>query len=139
MMKESPEAKGSMDSLEQEYGRLLIRREKERGGVRRSPTAHVQLDDEGTAWIDDSGVKVLEVVLDMLAYDMIPEELQLEYPDLNLAQIHAALSFYYDNKKQMDAEIEDRYREIQEMAECENDPVLRARLQALLETAMDFC
>jgi uncharacterized protein (DUF433 family) len=116
-----------------------MRQEKERGGLRHSPTAHILLNAEGTAWIDDTGVKVLEVVLDMLAYDMIPEELQLEYPDLNLAQIHAALSFYYDNKKRMDAEIEDRYREIQEMAEGENDPALRARLQALLETAMDFC
>jgi uncharacterized protein (DUF433 family) len=130
---------GRMDSVEHEYSRLLIRQEKERGGVRRSPTAHIQLDEAGTAWIDDTGIKVLELVLDMLAYDMIPEELQLEYPDLNLAQIHAGLSFYYDHKKHMDKEIEERYREIQELAERENDPVLRARLQALLESAMDFC
>lgn len=28
------------------------------------PTAHMHLDDRGVAWIDDTNVKVVEVVLD---------------------------------------------------------------------------
>jgi uncharacterized protein (DUF433 family) len=44
---------------------------------------------------------------------MKPEEIILEIPHLNLAQVHAALAYYYANKQQIDADIAD------EDAECE--------------------
>lgn len=35
-----------------------------------------------------------------------PEEIQRELPHINLAQIHDALSYYYDHQNEIDEEIE---------------------------------
>ena len=54
--------------------------------------AHIRRDDRGAIWIDETNVKVIEVVLDRLAYGWSPEEIHFQHPDLSLAQIHAALA-----------------------------------------------
>jgi uncharacterized protein (DUF433 family) len=59
-------------------------------------TAHIHLDGEGVAWIDDTNVKVIEVVLDKLAHAWSAEEIHHQHPDLSLSQIHAAFSYYYN-------------------------------------------
>jgi hypothetical protein len=38
-------------------------------------TSHIRLDEKGAAWIDDTNVKVMEVVLDKLAHPSSPEEM----------------------------------------------------------------
>ena len=53
---------------------------------------HVFLDDAGRAWIDQTNVKVIEVVRDHLAYGWSPEEIHWQHPHLDLAQIYAALA-----------------------------------------------
>jgi uncharacterized protein (DUF433 family) len=69
-------------------------------------TSHIRLDEKGIAWIDDSNIKVIEVVLDKLAYGWSAEEIALQhYNSLSLSQIHAAFSYYYDHQKDMDLEI----------------------------------
>ena len=58
----------------------------------------------GKARIEGSRICVLDVVYahkDALT----PEQIRVEYPDLNLAQIHAALSYYYANSEEIEAEI----------------------------------
>lgn len=50
---------------------------------------HIKLDERGVAWIDDANVKVVEVVVDRLAYDWSPEEIHFQHVHLSLAQIHA--------------------------------------------------
>lgn len=76
-------------------------------------TAHIHLDHQGVAWIDDTNTKVIEVVLDKIAYGWSPEEIHFQHPHLSLAQIHAALSYYYDHQDTLDAEIERRYRDVE--------------------------
>ena len=64
-----------------------------------APTTHIRLDDCGVAWIDQTNVKVIEVVMDKLAHGLSAEEIYLEhYKHLSLAQIHAAFSYYYDHQ-----------------------------------------
>ena len=53
-------------------------------------TSHIHVDDTGRAWIDDTNVKVIEVVIDKLAHGSSPEEMHFQYPHLSLAQIYAA-------------------------------------------------
>jgi uncharacterized protein (DUF433 family) len=67
--------------------------------------SHVILDENGVAWIDDTNIKVVEVVLDKLAHGSSPEEMHFQYPHLSLAQIYAALAFYHDNKATFDEQI----------------------------------
>jgi uncharacterized protein (DUF433 family) len=58
------------------------------------PVSHVRVDDRGVAWIDESSVKVVEVITDHIAYGYSPEEIRLQYPHLSLAQIYAAFAYY---------------------------------------------
>ncbi len=78
---------------------------------------HIFLDQRGVAWIDQTNVKVIEVVLDKLAYGFTPEQMMEEHPGLyTLAQLHAALAYYYDHQSAFDAEIERSRREAEEFA-----------------------
>jgi uncharacterized protein (DUF433 family) len=44
----------------------------------------------GVASIGGSRTKVIEVVLDEIAYGWSPEEIHFQHPHLTLAQVHAA-------------------------------------------------
>jgi uncharacterized protein (DUF433 family) len=77
------------------------------------------LDDEGHVWIEGANTKVIQIAMDKYAHGWSAEEIQAQHPHLSLAQVHAALSYYYDHKAEMDAEMERRIRE---------DEALRARI-----------
>lgn len=93
-------------------------------------TTHIHLDDAGVAWIDDTNVKAIEVVLDKLAYGWSAEEIHFQHPHLSLAQIHAALSHYHDHQAEFDAEIEQQLDEVEAMRAEAGDTPLRKRLRA---------
>lgn len=94
-------------------------------------TSHIELDEQGRAWIVGANTKVIEVVCDKIAYGSSPEEIHFQYPHLSLAQIHAALSYYYDHKNEIDAEIAQQVKEYEELrAQAENSP-LRQQLRAM--------
>ena len=59
----------------------------------------------GKARIEGSRICVLDVVY-LHKAGLTPEQIQVEYPDLNLAEIHAALSYYYANTEEIEAEIQ---------------------------------
>lgn len=97
-----------------------------------SGTAHILLDEQGRAWIDDTNVKVIEVVLDKLGYGYGAEEIIAAYPNtFTLAQLHAAFSYYYDRQAEFDAEIERQQKEYERLrAENLNSPI-HQKLRAL--------
>lgn len=94
------------------------------------PHPHVRLDDQGVAWIDDTNIKVIEVVLDRLAYGWSPEEIHFQHTDLSLAQIHAALTYYYDHQPAVDAEIAHQERTVRRLRREADESPLVARLKA---------
>src|ERR1700723_435351 len=65
----------------------------------------IELDDRSIAWIAGTKVKVIEVVLDKIAYGSSPEEIHFQHPHLSLAQIHGALTYYYENQDKVDEQI----------------------------------
>src|SRR5262249_594364 len=71
-------------------------------------------------------------VLDMIGYGWTAEQIHEGHDRyLSLAQIHAALSYYYDHKAEYDAEIERQNREYEELrAQNLNSPI-RQKLRAL--------
>ena len=78
-------------------------------------TSLIELDENGVAWISGANTKVIEVVLDRIAYGWSPEEIHFQHPHLSLAQIHSALSYYYEHQPELNDEIERQYREVKEL------------------------
>ena len=97
----------------------------------KTTTAHIHLDDRGRAWIDDTNTKVIEVVLDKLATGASPEEIHFQHAHLSMAQIHAALSYYYDHQVEFDAEIERQLQEFDALRAQVEDSPIRKRLRAM--------
>jgi uncharacterized protein (DUF433 family) len=74
--------------------------------------SHIELDGRGRAWIKGENTKVIEVVLDRVAYGWDADEMHRQHPHLPLAKIHAALAYYYDHREELDAEIQRDLREV---------------------------
>ena len=91
---------------------------------------HVHRDERGRAWIDDSNVKVIEIVLDHLAYGWNAETIQENHPRLSLAQVYAALAWYYDHQAEMDAEIEQQDERLRALRTTLAPSPLQRRLAA---------
>lgn len=93
------------------------------------PIAHIFRDAAGVAWIDRTRVKVIEVALDHVAYGWSAEEIHRQHPHLSLAQIHAALGYYYDHQAAFDAEMAKSLTEADRLAAGSADSPLRRRLR----------
>ena len=91
----------------------------------------IELRENGVAWITGANTKVIEVALDKIAYGWSPDEMHREHPHLSMAQIHAALAYYYEHQPELDAEIERQYREVEALRAQQPDSPLRQRLRAL--------
>ena len=91
---------------------------------------HIRLDHQGRAWVDDSNVKVIEIALNHVAYGWSAEEIQRQHSHLNLAQIHAALAFYYDHQSEFDKAIAESLSRVEKLAAENADSPGRRRLRA---------
>lgn len=91
----------------------------------------IEIDEKGVPWTSGANTKVVEVVLDKMAYGWSPEEMHRQHSHLSMAQIHAALAYYYEHQDEVDADIERRYRYVEELRAQQLDSPLRQRLRAL--------
>ncbi len=64
------------------------------------------LTEENVPMLVGTNMKVVELILDHIAYGWSPEELHFQHPDLTMGQIHSALAYYWDHKAVMDEDIE---------------------------------
>lgn len=55
----------------------------------------------GKAAVDSTRVRVADVVY-LHKRGSIPEQILVQYPDLSLAQVHAALAYYYDHREEIE-------------------------------------
>jgi len=95
------------------------------------PVSHIVRDDRGVAWVDDTNVKVVEIALDHLAYGWGAEAIHEQFPHLSLAQIHAALAFFYDRQAEFEEEILRREREVAAWKAELGESPLQRRLRQL--------
>ena len=94
----------------------------------------IEIDEKGIPWITGANTKVVEVVLDKMAHNSSPEEMHEQYPHLSLAQIHAALSYYYEHRDEVDADIERRDRYVENLRAQQKSPLTRKELESRLRT-----
>ena len=100
-----------------------------------SKAAHIYLDDRGTAWIDDTNTKVIEVALDMIAHGWSPEEIHFQHPHLSLAQIHSALGYYYDHQVEMDERVQSSLSNAERSRAQSTESPIRKRIRELNKLA----
>ena len=100
-------------------------------GVMSAVSTLLEIDQQGVARITGTNVKVIEVVLDKRSHGWSPEEIHFQHPGLSLAQIHAALSYYYENQERLDTEIEQRRKEAEQLAAERVDSPLQRKLHGL--------
>lgn len=92
---------------------------------------HIIHDEHGVAWVDDTNVKVVEIALDHLAYGWSADSIHEQFPHLTLAQIHAALAFFYDHQAEFEQEILRREREVAAWKSELGESPLQRRLRQL--------
>src|SRR5438105_464942 len=89
----------------------------------------IELDERGVAWITGTQVKVIEVATDKLAHGSSPEEMHFQYPHLSLAQMYAALAYYYERQAEFEAEILRQAERAKAWAEVAKDSPVRQRIK----------
>lgn len=91
---------------------------------------HIEIRPDGMAMIADTGMKVVMLIIEQMAYHWDAQELQRQHPHLTLGQIHSALAYYHDHEQQMNAVIEERLRLEKELLAKLPPSAIRAKLQA---------
>jgi len=91
---------------------------------------HVTLDEERVPVITGTRTKVVELVVEQMAYGWSPDELHFQHPHLALGQIYSALAYYWDHKEELDRDIERRQVLADQMQRAAAPSALRERLKA---------
>ena len=92
---------------------------------------HIIKDDGKPARLENHPrVRVAQIVMDYLAYGWSADEIHRQHPHLALAEVHAAMGYYYDNQPQIDAEITAELKEVDRMLAAEARSPVWLRLKA---------
>ena len=89
---------------------------------------HVVFNADGTPTIAGTTMKVVELVMAHQAYGWSPAELHFQFPHLSLGQIHAALAYYWDHKDQLDADIDQRSKYVEQARQDAGPSAIKAKL-----------
>ncbi|MEO6184011.1 MAG: DUF433 domain-containing protein [Verrucomicrobiota bacterium] len=92
---------------------------------------HIVRDAKGVPWLDKKNVKVIEIVMDHLAYGWSADAIHEQHPHLSLAEIHSSLAFYYDHSGEFDAEIVRQKEGLKKLRVATGKSSLQKRLQSL--------
>src|SRR6266487_2560596 len=90
---------------------------------------HVVLDEKNVPMIAGTTMKVIELVLDRIAYGWSPEELRFQHPYLTMGQIYSALAYYADHQEELDADIQRRLEFVDQLQRTMTPSPLIARLK----------
>lgn len=68
----------------------------------------VEQDERGVPVVAGTGIKVAHLAALKRAYNLSPEQLQEQLPQLSLAQVYGALAFYLQHQAEIDADLAHR-------------------------------
>lgn len=91
---------------------------------------HIILDKKKEPVIEGTKIKVIELVLDKIAYGWSPEELQYQHPQLTLGQVYSALAYYADHQDDIDQKIEDQLQQVDRLRKNSRPSPLIRRLKS---------
>lgn len=90
---------------------------------------HIALDHQGVPVLEGTNTKVVELVDEMWAYGWSPTEMSFQHPHLTLGQIHSALAYYWDHKETLDADLERRFQQAEEIRQAAGPSRIREKLR----------
>jgi len=90
---------------------------------------HIVLDDNGVPVIAGANTKVSELIAEIQAHGLSPEELCYQLPHLSLGQIYSALAYYWDHKEEVDRDLERRAKLADDLRRELGQPPLVERLR----------
>jgi len=102
----------------------------------RALPSYIVFDEQGRPWIEGTGRKVIEVAIDTRA-GMSADQIHEAHPDLPLARIHAALTYYFDHQSELDDEIARIEAYVEEVKAQHPTRITREMLQARLKSQGD--
>ncbi len=93
---------------------------------------HIHESEDGSACLENwPRIRVAQIVMDHIGRAWSPDEISRQYPHLSLAEIHAALAYYYDHQEEIDREIHAEVREANGVASASRQFPLAMKLAAL--------
>jgi hypothetical protein len=75
-------------------------------------------------------VRIAQIVIDYLNHGWSADEICLHYPHLKRAEVHSAMTCYFDHPSEIDGEIEAEQREIEESRKNAKPTPVEQRLRA---------
>jgi uncharacterized protein (DUF433 family) len=70
----------------------------------------------GRPCIGGTGIRVTDIAIAQMLHGRTPDEIGSDYA-ISLAQVHAALAYYYQHKADLDADIRDQFQTAQDLKE----------------------
>lgn len=92
---------------------------------------HLEFNSDGVPIVSGTTTKVVEIVADYLAHRWTAEDIHRQYPYLGLAQIHAALTYYFDHQQEVEDDLRRRMQMAEEIRARRADNTLRDKLRLL--------
>lgn len=100
--------------------------------------SHIQIrpnrDGQNRAFIDGTRVRVHDVVVMAELHGQTPDQIAEALPHLSLAQIHAALSYYFDHRAEIQQELKDDAEFVERFKAQVGPGPLEQRLKAVTQS-----
>ena len=96
---------------------------------------YIELNENNVPYIAGTTMKVIELVSGHLAFGWSPEEIKFQHPYLSMSQIYSTLAYYWDNKEELDADIQRRFENVETLRQQAGKSALvkKLRIQGDLE------
>jgi uncharacterized protein (DUF433 family) len=91
---------------------------------------YIIIDENKVPLIANSGMKVIELIVEKMAYGWSPEELHFQHPHLTLWQIHSALAYYSDHEEELNKSIQHHMKIAEQIHKKSEFSPLRKRLKS---------
>lgn len=95
----------------------------------------IEVDERGRPAIRSKGLTVLQLVREHANYDWDAEQLHRQHPHLVLAEIYAALGYYYEHRAECDALLDSEDQRLEILKNQVVNPGLQERLRLARDRA----
>jgi uncharacterized protein (DUF433 family) len=121
------------DSEEEENRAMDYGREYQRNIESVDGYKYVAINENGIPIIKPTKTKIEYIISERRAYKWGPQMQQEQHPYLVLSQIHSALSYYFDHKKEIEDDIKRRNEFVEEMRRKMGPSPLAEKIKAMRE------